>query len=157
VTCVTAEDIRWGRCDIKSTALLANVLLKWRAQDAGAAEAILLRDGQLTEGSASSVHVLRDGVLVTPPQSSAVLPGTTRDVLLEIAPRLSIDCCYARVPETALRQAPEIIISSAGGGLRAVTRLDGHPVGDGTPGPVFRRLHEAWLDTRDEFSTECAE
>jgi D-alanine transaminase len=157
VACVTAQDNRWGRCDIKSTALLANVLLKWQAQDAGAAEAILLRDGQLTEGSTSSVLVVRDGGLVTPPQSPRLLPGTTRGVLEEIARRCGIAWRIGEVSEDELRRAPELILGSAGGGVRAVTQLDGHPVGDGKPGPVFRKLCSAWLATRAEFSTECAE
>jgi D-alanine transaminase len=157
IACVTAADIRWGRCDIKSTALLANVLLKWRAQDAGAVEAVLLRDDMLTEGSSSSVHVLLDGVLLTPPQSSAVLPGTTRDVLFEIAPRCGIECRQEAVPEAALRGSGEVLLASAGGGLRSVVALDGRPVGDGRPGPAFRRLYRCWWESRREFSTECSE
>jgi D-alanine transaminase len=157
VACMTAQDNRWGRCDIKSTALLANVLLKWQAQDAGAAEAILLRDGRLTEGSTSSVLVVRDGGLVTPPQSSRLLPGTTRSVLEEIAGRCGIAWDIGEVSEDELRRAPELILGSAGGGVRAVTQLDGQPVGYGNPGPVFRKLCAAWLATREEFSTECAE
>jgi len=155
VACITDEDLRWGRCDIKSTALLANVLHRWRAQDAGATEALLLKAGHLTEGSSSSAHVVRDGVLVTPPQTNSVLPGTTRDVLHELGPRCGVRCEFAAVSERELRAAAEVIIASAGGGVRAVTRLDGRPVGDGSPGPVFRRLYECWLATREEFSTEC--
>jgi D-alanine transaminase len=156
VSCVTAEDNRWGRCDIKSTSLLANVLLRWAAQDAGASEAILLRDGFLTEGSTSSVHVVRDGNLVTPPQSRRLLPGTTRAALEEIAPRCGVAWRVDEVREDELRRAPELMLASAGGGLRAVTQLDGKPVGDGGTGPVFRRLCATWLATRNEFSTDCA-
>lgn len=155
--CVTAADTRWGRCDIKSTSLLANVLLRWAAQDAGASEAVLLRDGRLTEGAASSVHVARDGRLVTPPPSTAVLPGTTRDALLEVAPRCGIECLYDDIGEAELRSAPEILLASAGAGPRAVVTLDGKPVGDGRPGPLFTRLYAAWLESRMEFSTECIE
>lgn len=157
VACITARDIRWGRCDIKSTALLANVLLKWQAADAGAVEAILLRDGVLTEGASSSVHVLVGGSLLTPPQSQAVLPGTTREVVFEIAARCGIDCAFGVVNEAALCGAPEIVISSAGGGLRAVTRLDGRAVGDGRPGTVFRRLYADWWQSRAELATECSD
>lgn len=156
-SCVTAADTRWGRCDIKSTSLLANVLLRWAAQDAGATEAILLRNGMLTEGAASSVHVVRDGRLVTPPPSPAVLPGTTRDVLLDVAPRCGIEYLFGEVSAAELRSVPEIMLASAGAGLRAVVSLDGRPVGDGRPGPLFRRLHAAWLETKTEFSTECIE
>jgi D-alanine transaminase len=154
---VTAGDFRWGRCDIKATTLLANVLLKWQAQDQGAAEALLLRDGRLTEGSTSSAHVVRSGRLVTPPQTHHVLPGTTRGVLLELAPRCGIESVVDEVSESELRSAPEIVLASAGGGIRAVTRLDGQPVGDGRPGPVFCRLYDTWYRSRADFSTECVE
>jgi D-alanine transaminase len=154
---ITTADNRWGRCDIKSTALLANVLLKWQAEELGASEAILLRDGHVTEGSSSSVHVVLDGTLVTPPQTHEVLPGTTRDVLLELAPRCGIRCETRTVPEDALHGAQEVILGSAGGGLRAVTSLDGHPVGDGHPGPRFSALYRAWIASLAEFCTECPE
>jgi len=154
---VTAADIRWDRCDIKSTALLANVLLKWRAEEHGASEAILLRGGRLTEGSSSSVHVVLGGTLVTPPQSHELLPGTTRDVLLELGRRCGIACETREVPEDALRSAQEIILGSAGGGLRTVTSLDGQPIGRATAGPVFSSLYRAWIASLDEFCTECSE
>lgn len=155
IACITEPDTRWSRCDIKATALLANVLHKWRAQDAGAVEALLVRDGWLTEGASSSAHVVRGGRLVTPPPSTALLPGTTRDVLHEIAPRCGVECIHDAVAADELARAEEIIIASAGGGVRAVVRLDGRPVGSGSPGPVFRRLYAAWLESRHEFTTEC--
>jgi D-alanine transaminase len=156
-TAVTAEDIRWARCDIKATTLLANVLLKWQAQDQGASEALLLRDGCLTEGASSSAHVVLDGRLVTPPQTRHVLPGTTRGVLQVLAERCGVESVVAEVSEAELRAAPEVVLASAGGGVRAVTLLDGRPVGDGHPGPVFRRLYATWHATRGEFCTECHE
>lgn len=156
-SCVTADDNRWGRCDIKSTSLLANVLLRWAAQDAGAVEAVLLRDGWLTEGAASSVHVVRDGRLVTPPPSAAILPGTTRDVLRELGPRCGVQCIFDDISERELRSTSEAMLASAGAGPRAIVSLDGRPVGDGLPGPVFRQLYAAWLESRFEFSTECRE
>jgi len=157
VEAVTEQDLRWGRCDIKTTALLANVLMKWSAQDRGASEALLLRDGWLTEGAASSAHVVREGRIVTPPLTTRVLPGTTRGALLELAPRCGVDSIVDDVSEAELRSAPEVILASAGGGVRAVTRLDGRPVGQGRPGPVFCRLYETWFSTRAELSVECRE
>jgi D-alanine transaminase len=154
---ITAADIRWGRCDIKSTALLANVLLKWQAEERGASEALLLRDGHLTEGSSSSVHVVLGGSLLTPPPSHELLPGTTRDVLVELARRCGLASEERRVTEGELRGAEEIILGSAGGGLRAVTSLDGRTVGDGRPGPVFSALYRAWIASLAEFCTECRE
>ncbi len=151
---ITAVDLRWARCDIKATSLLANVLLRWQAADAETTEAILLRDGWLTEGSSSSVHVVKAARLLTPPQTHAILPGTTRGVLFDLATREGIVSERRPVAEAELRSAEEIIIASAGGGIRAVTKLDGKTVGDGSPGPVFKRLYAGFLATRTEFSTE---
>lgn len=151
---ITAADLRWARCDIKATSLLANVLLRWQAADADTTEAILLRDGWLTEGSTSSVHVVRSGRLLTPPQTQAILPGTTRGVLFDLAVREDIVSERRPVAEAELRSADEIIIASAGGGIRAVTTLDGAAVGGGSPGPLFRRIYAGFLATRTEFSTE---
>ena len=151
---VTAADTRWARCDIKTTSLLANLLLRWQAADAGSTEAVLLRDGWLTEGSASSAHIVRSGRLVTPPQTHAILPGTTRGVLFDLAAREGIDSERRPVSEAELRGADEVILASAGAGIRAVTMLDAVAVGDGRPGPVFRRLYAACLATREQFSTE---
>jgi D-alanine transaminase len=154
VAAVSAEDIRWSRCDIKSTSLLGNVLMRWLAADAGAAETILLRGGQMTEASASSAHLVVGGRLVTPPQTNAILPGTTRSVIFELAAREGISSERRPVAEAEMRVAEELLIASAGGGIRAVTTLDGRAVGGGTPGPVYRRLYAAFMATRHEFSTE---
>jgi D-alanine transaminase len=156
IAAITAADTRWARCDVKSTALLANVLLKWQAEDAGAAEALLLRDGHVTEGSSSSAHVVTGGVLRSPPLTPEVLPGTTRELLLELARRGGIESRIGAIPEAQLRDAEEIIVASAGGGIRAVTTLDGRPVGGGRPGPVYRRIFDALVASRAEFSTAVA-
>jgi D-alanine transaminase len=150
---ITAEDLRWARCDIKTVSLLGNVLHRWQAADAEATEAILLRGSWLTEGSTSSVHVVRNGTIATPPQTNAILPGTTRGVLFELAARAGIASGRRPVSEQELRDADEILIASAGGGIRAVTTLDGRPVGSGRPGAVFRAIHEGFLATKREFST----
>jgi D-alanine transaminase len=151
---ITAADIRWSRCDIKSTSLLGNVLLRWLAADAGATETILLRDGFLTEGSASSAHVVTNGRIVTPPQTNAILPGTTRGVIFELAEREGIASERRPVAEAELRSADELLIASAGGGIRAITTLDGRAVGAGVPGPVYGRVFAAFKATQREFSTE---
>ena len=142
VACVTAQDTRWARCDIKSVALLANVLLRQLAVDAGAAETIMLRDGELTDASASAVHVVLGGTIMTPPNSHQILPGTTRGVVEELAARLGLACRNAAVSEAQLRAADEIWISAATREVQPVTRLDGHAVGSGRPGSLWRRVHE---------------
>lgn len=150
---ITADDLRWSRCDIKSTSLVGNVLLRWMAADAGAAETILLRDGHLTEGSSSSVHVVKSGRIATPPQSPEILPGTTREVLFELAERAGIASERRQVGEAELFGADEILIASAGAGIRAVTTLDGRAIGSGSPGDVFRKIHALFAGTLAEFST----
>jgi D-alanine transaminase len=140
VACITAQDTRWARCDIKSVALLANVLLRQQAVEAGAAETILLRDGWLTDASASAVHVVVGGEILTPPRSHQLLPGTTRSLIEELAAAHALPCRSAPVSEAALRGADEIWLSAATRGVLAVTRLDRAPVGTGRPGPVWRRM-----------------
>ncbi|HMA00269.1 MAG TPA: aminotransferase class IV [Steroidobacteraceae bacterium] len=152
VSAVTAPDIRWARRDIKSTALLANILLKKMAADAGAFETIMLENGELTEGSSTAVHVLRDGVIHAPPNGHHILPGTTRDVVTELAARLGMDCITSRVPEAMLRSADEIWLSFATRGVLPVTVLDGKAVGNGRPGAWFVLMHAAFV----EFTHELA-
>ena len=144
LACVTAADTRWARCDIKSTALLANVLLRQLAVDAAAAETILLRDGRLTDASASAVHVVIGAEVRTPPNSHEILPSTTRTVIEELAGRAGVPWRTAPVSEAQLRAAEEIWISAATREVQPVTRLDGQPVGTGRPGELWRRVHGAF-------------
>lgn len=144
LACITAEDTRWARCDIKSVALLANVLLRQLAVDANASETILLRDGELIEGSASTVHVVRNGTLLTPANSMRLLPGTSRSLVEELADSLGIARRDARITEAELRSADEIWLAAATREVQPVTRLDGALVGNGLPGPVWRKIYDAW-------------
>ena len=141
IRCLTAADTRWSRCDIKSVSLLANVLLRQLAVDAGAAETILIRDGLLTEASSSAVHIVIDGVLIAPPNSPRILPGTTRAMIEELAAAVGVPMQTREVTEAELRSADEIWLTAAIRGLAPVTRLDDLPVGSGVPGPVWQRLH----------------
>ena len=148
---ITAADNRWLRCDIKSIALLGNVLMRQLAVEAGANETILIRDGWLTEGSASNVFVVRNGVILTPPKSNLILPGTTCDVVLELAARAGMPVEVRPVSETELRGADELWLTSATREVLAVNSLDGKPVGSGVPGPVFRRMHALFRDFKKEL------
>jgi len=141
VSAITAADNRWLRCDIKAIALLGNVLMRQLAVEAGANETILIRDGWLTEGSASNVLVVRNGSIHTPPKSNLILPGTTCDVVLELAATAGMPVEVRPVSEEELRTADEVWLTSATREVLAVSRLDGRPVGSGVPGPVFRRMH----------------
>lgn len=142
--CITAADTRWARCDIKSVALLPNILLRQLAVDAGAAETILLRDGWLMEASASSVHVVVDGEVLTPPNSARILPSTTRGVVEELMLELGVPHRTTPVAEATLRAADEIWLGAATRDITSVTRLDGQPVGAGVPGPVWQRAHRSF-------------
>jgi D-alanine transaminase len=145
------EDTRWARCDIKSVALLANVLLRQQAQERGAAESILHRDGRITEGSSSTVFMVRDGRLLTPPNCHDILPGTTREAVLELAAgRLPAEARDFTVDE--LRAADEVWIASAGRGVLPVTSLDGQPIASGLPGPAWRDMYARWQQHLDDIA-----
>jgi D-alanine transaminase len=156
VPAITAADNRWLRCDIKSTALLGNVLLRQLAIDAGANETILLRDGWLTEGSASSVLAVRGGVILTPPKSNLILPGTTCDVVLELAAKAGMAVDIRPVSEAELRGADELWLTSATREVLAVCHLDGKSVGSGVPGPVFRRMHALFREFKQALGAGAA-
>ena len=152
VSCITAADSRWARCDLKTTALLANVLLRQLAVDAGAQETILLRDGELTEGSSSAVHVVLGGEVLLPPQSRRILPGTTRSTIEELCARAGIAGRHVVVSEAQLRAADEVWLSAATRELHPVTSIDGHAVGDGRPGPLWRRAFAALQRYKQELA-----
>jgi len=149
---VTAQDTRWARCDIKSVSLLANVLLRQLAVDANATETILIRDGQLTDASASSVHVVIGGELRTPPNSWQLLPGTTRSVIEEIADKAGVKWRAVAVSEAELRAADEILLGAATREVQPISLLDGKPVGTGKPGPVWRKLYDAYQAYKRELA-----
>ncbi len=140
IKAITHDDFRWLKCDLKTTSLLANVLLRQMAVDAGATECLLIRDGYLTEGAASNVMVVVDGVLLAPLRNHLLLPGVTYDLILEIAAKYRIPFEERPVTESELRRASEVIMTSSTREVVPVTTLDGQPVGNGRPGPVGKRL-----------------
>lgn len=146
VAAITAQDNRWLRCDLKATSLLPNVLLRQLSVDAGCAETLLLRDGFLSEGSASNIFIAANGLLLAPPKSHLMLPGITYDVVLELARAQGIAHEVRPINEAELRGAAEVWLTSSTKEVLAVTALDGQPVGDGRPGPVFRRMYAAYQD-----------
>lgn len=140
VAAITRSDPRWARCEIKSTALLANILVADEAHADGADEAILIRDDRVTEGASSNVFAVFDGVVTTPPLTPAILPGITRNAVLRLARAHDIPCAETEIPADALAAAGEIWLTSSTRELYPVTRLDGEPVGDGRPGPLWTHL-----------------
>lgn len=143
---VSAADDRWLHCDIKSISLIGNCLLRQVSADAGATETILFRDGKLTEASASNVFVVKRGVILSPPKSNLILPGITYDVIFELAQAAALPFEYRDVSRDEVLSADELWVTSSSKEVLAVVTLDGKPVGEGRPGPVFRRMHALYQD-----------
>lgn len=143
---VSAVDNRWLRCDIKSISLIGNCLLRQVSADAGAQETILFRDGKLTEASASNVFVVKRGVLLSPPKSNLILPGITYDVVTEIAQAGKIPLEFRDIAEAEVRNADEVWVTSSSKEILAIVTLDGKPVGEGKPGPLFRRAYALYQE-----------
>lgn len=146
VAAITLDDIRWSRCDIKSVALLANILLRQQAIKEGAAEAILIRDGFATEGSASNFFIVKNGTIITPPKSHLILPGITRDLVVELAQQHGMAIVEQEVTEAALRGADEIWLSSSTKEVVPVVRLNGRTIGAGKPGPLWQQMARHYVD-----------
>jgi D-alanine transaminase len=153
---ITAEDFRWQRCDIKSVSLLANCLLRQLAAEAGCVEAILLRDGHVTEASTSNVFLVKNGVIVSPPKDRRILPGITLDLVLDLAREARLPIEIRPVPERELREADEIWVSSSTKEVLPVTTLDGKPVGNGKPGPLYARMHALYQDHKAQIARAAA-
>ena len=155
VACVTARDFRWEKCHIKSTSLLGNVLARQLSADVGATETILLRDGFLTEASASNVFVVKDGVVAAPPRDNLILLGITYDLLVRLAAEGAVKLEIRPVSEAELRAADEVWLSSSTKEVLAVTRLDGKPVADGKPSAAFRRMHALYQEHKAGLRTRA--
>jgi len=143
IAAVSAADIRWLRCDLKTTSLLANCLLRQMAVAAGCVETVLFRDGFLTEGSASSIFVIRNGTLLAPIKNHLMLPGITYDVVLELADRHGLPFQVRDVTEAETRAADELWMCSSTKEVLPVVTLDGREVGNGRPGTRFAQMY-AW-------------
>lgn len=141
VGAVLHEDIRWEYCHIKAVALLPNVMLKQYAREKdGSIEAILYRDGYITEGAASNVFTVTGDTVSTPPKSNRLLPGITRDLVVELTGASPYQCREVPVSKAELLQADEIWITSSTLGIAPVVKLDGKPVSGGKPGPAWRDI-----------------
>lgn len=143
ISCSMAEDIRWSRCDIKSTSLLGAALLAPRPEEAEE-EVVILRGGVLSEGSRGNFIVVKDGVLHTPLADQRMLHGITYQVVREVAQGCGIPCREGDIPAALLAAADELWLTSSIREMLPVVRVGGAAVGDGTPGAVFRRVHAAW-------------
>lgn len=137
---ISVSDIRWLRCDIKSISLLPNILMRQKAVEAGALEAIFIRNGSATEGSASNLFIVKAGRLITPPKSHFILGGITRDLILELATLNGFPFVERAISEEELRSADEIWVSSSTREILPITELDGAPVANGEVGPIWKKF-----------------
>jgi D-alanine transaminase len=151
VAAITTADIRWRRCDIKAIALLANVVLRQQAVAQGKAEAILIHEGHVTEGAASNIFTVKDKVIYTPPKGEQILPGITRDLVVELARRNNIDCQEVVVTEKQLQGADEVWLTSSMKEILPIVEIDGQTVGTGKRGDMHRLLFDLYQNYKQQF------
>ncbi len=152
VKAVTMDDSRWDLCNVKATTLLANILLRQQAVEQGCAEAILIKNGYVTEGAASNIFAVIDGVLMTPAKNGDILPGITRDVIIELAQENDIAVSENVIALTALETASEIWVTSSTREIIPVVELDGVKVADGQPGPVWQTMNQLFQQYKQSVS-----
>jgi D-alanine transaminase len=149
---ITQPDIRWGRCDIKSTNLLANVLAAQAAREAACLEALLyLPDGTLTEGTHTSFFGVLDGTVLTAPNSNDILPGITRNLILRLSARAGIPVREQVLKRGDLSRVSELFLTGTTSEVMPVVRVDDRPIDHGKPGPVTRRLQKVYQEAVQEF------
>ena len=153
VKVITHKDIRWEYCHIKSTALLANVMLKQLARAEEAKEAILFKNGLLKEGASSNVFIVKDNVVSTPAKDESILPGITRDLLIELMQDSDIVCEQRDITEEEFELADEIWISSSTMGLAPVVMVNDRTVGDGQPGELWKKANDLFREFRENRIT----
>lgn len=148
---VTIEDFRWNACDIKSTSLVANVMLRQQAAQYGVVDAILIKQGNVTEGTASNIFIVKKGVLITPPISRSLLPGITRDLVLELASDNGFETEVREIEAIELRQADEIWLTSSTREIAPVVSLNDKPVGDGKAGPLWHTMINIYQEYKQQL------
>lgn len=153
IKAIVTEDLRWHRCDIKSTCLLPNILVLQLANDQGVEEALFSRDEHLTEGSASNLFVVKRGVLYTPKRSSEILGGVTRQLILEQADEQGIQYQEIDIDYERLLSADEVWVSSSTRGILPVVEVDGQCIGDGQKGPLWHKMFELFTSFQRRLMT----
>ncbi len=148
---VTIDDFRWHACDIKSISLVANVMLREQATQSGVVDAILVREGYVTEGTASNLFMLKNDVLITPPTSQHLLPGITRDLVLELAEENGIACEVRQIAEAELESADEIWLTSSTREIAPVVNLNGKDVADAKAGPMWKKMINIYQQYKQEL------
>ena len=151
LSAVTTDDFRWHACDIKSISLIANVMLRQKATEAGVDDAILIRDGFATEGTASNLFIVKDDVLITPPKSNLLLPGITRNLVVELAENNNIRCEERNIAEDELVTADEVWLTSSTREIAPVITLNNSPVGNGKAGEYWRIMIDHYQSYKQEL------
>ncbi|VAW64381.1 D-alanine aminotransferase [hydrothermal vent metagenome] len=156
VSAITLDDIRWKACNIKSISLLGNILLRQQAHDNNAAEAILINQGMVTEGAASNVFAVINNVLVTAPIGPQLLPGITRDLIVELGAKNNIAVEEREYTEEELLSASEIWFSSSTKEILPVVELNGKPVANGRPGPMWEKMIDLYQANKENLRNGSA-
>jgi D-alanine transaminase len=158
IACVSLDDSRWLRCQVKATALLGAVLLKHEGNQAGADEVVLFRDGYLTESSASNIAAVKNGIILCPPMDNLILGGITYELMIELARKHQMPLEMRRVHRREVKKADELWIMSSTKEVVPITRLDDKPVGHGEsagkPGPVFRQMRKLFDEYKRNLPAE---
>ena len=152
ISCVSLDDNRWLKCHIKSVALLGAVLLKHESNQGGYDEAVLFRDGYLTESSASNIAAVKSGVILCPPMDNLILPGITYELMIELARKNNMPLEIRRVARKEVKKADELWIMSSTKEVAPIVLLDDKPIGTGQPGPVFKQMYQHFQDYKRTLS-----
>ena len=146
VEAITVEDFRWKACDIKSVSLIANVMMRLHANQSSVVDAVMVRDGLITEATASNVFVVHNGIIATPPKSDCLLPGITRDLVIELALANGFEVQERDIKASELETADEIWLTSSTREIAPVVKIDQHVIGKGAAGPVWRKIITIYKD-----------
>jgi D-alanine transaminase len=157
IKAISAGDNRWDRCDIKAIALLPNVLMRQLAVDVGAVETVMFRDGILTEGAASNIFAVERGCILAPPKDNHLLPGITYDLVLELAQANDITVEIGKFSEARIRAADELWLTSSTKEIMPIITLDGHMIGDGKSGPLFRKMYALYQDYKQRVMRQTGQ
>ena len=151
IEAVTVDDFRWKACDIKSISLIANVMIRLRANELNVMDAVMVRDGLVTEGTASNIFVVHQGIISTPPKSDCLLPGITRDLVIELARANGFKLEERDIGQDELETADEIWLTSSTREIAPVVKLDDHVIGDGVAGECWKKIIAIYQDYKQEL------
>ena len=154
LTVITREDIRWQYCHIKSISLLGNIMLKQEAAENDADETVLIRNNEVTEGSSSNIFIVKDGVIKTPAKGNQLLPGITRDLIVEIANQHKLQCLETTISLDELLNADEVWLSSSLKEVSPVCAIDNKPVADGKPGSHWKKMYQLFQEYKASLHTQ---